>query len=203
MLVAHYDRDLWHFYEGLRLGLRRTARHHDFRTSAHSGQPADALARLPNRFRRDRAGVHHDGVFEAGADGGVADHLGFVGVEAAAECDDLDAHATAANSAGSKTPSNSNATGPVISTWSSFSRHSIARSPPGSVTVTLRPVLRSRAAATAAAHAAEPQAFVSPAPRTQVRTMMCSRDCTAQSEILARSGNIGWFSSSGPIFARS
>ena len=47
------------------------------------------------------------------------------------------------------------------------------------------------AAATAAAHAAEPQALVSPAPRSQVRTTMWSSDFTAQSEMLARSGKIG------------
>ena len=45
-------------------------------------------------------------------------------------------------------------------------------SPPGSVTLTLRPVRLSRAAATAAAQAAEPQALVRPAPRSQVRMMM-------------------------------
>src|SRR5205807_6656425 len=73
----------------------------------------------------------------------------------------------------------------------------------GSVTVTLRLLLRRRTAATAAAQAAEPQALVSPAPRSQVRTMMCWRDATWQSEMLARSGKIGWFSSSGPIFERS
>ena len=77
----------------------------------------------------------------------AADHLRLVGVEPAAEGDDVDAHRRGArpvaNSAGSKRPSNSYSTGPVISTWSSRSRHSIARSPPGSVTVTLRPVRRS------------------------------------------------------------
>ena len=68
--------------------------------------------------------------------------------------------------------------GPVISTWSSLSRHSMARSPPGSETVTFRPVRESRAAATAAAHAAEPQASVSPAPRSQVRiTTRCRAAC--------------------------
>ena len=38
----------------------------------------------------------------------------------------------------SNVPLNSNATGPVISTWSSLSRHSMVSSPPGSVTRTLR-----------------------------------------------------------------
>jgi len=73
-------------------------------------------------------------------------------------------------------PSNSNSTGPVISTWPSPSRQSIMRSPPGKVTRTLRPVRLSRAAATAAAQAAEPQALVSPAPRSQVRMTTCSFD---------------------------
>ena len=42
-------------------------------------------------------------------------------------------------------------------------------SPPGNVICTVRLVRRSRAAATAVAQAAEPQALVSPAPRSQVR----------------------------------
>ena len=53
------------------------------------------------------------------------------------------------------------------------------------------------------AQAAEPQAFVRPAPRSQVRTTMCSRETICASEILARSGKIGWFSSIGPILPRS
>ena len=44
------------------------------------------------------------------------------------------------------------------------------RSPPGSDTFTLRPVRLVRAAETAAAQAAEPQARVRPAPRSQVRS---------------------------------
>ena len=39
--------------------------------------------------------------------------------------------------------------------------------------------------------AAEPQALVSPAPRSQVRITICSRVFTAASEIFARSGKIG------------
>ena len=65
----------------------------------------------------------------------------------------------------------SSAKGPVIRIWSSLSRQSMTRSPPGSVTVTLRPVSPRRAAATAAAQAAVPQARVSPAPRSQVRSL--------------------------------
>src|SRR5439155_24866184 len=119
--------------------------------------------------------------------------------------EDIDAHQAApafANNAGLNRPLYSYSTGPVIRTWSSASRHSIMRLPPGNVTITLRPVRRDRAAATAAAQAAEPHALVKPAPRSQVRITMCSRDFTVASEILARSGNIGWFSSSGPNFSR-
>ena len=46
-------------------------------------------------------------------------------------------------------------------------------------------------AATAAAQAAEPQALVSPAPRSQVRMTMWLRETICASVILARSGNIG------------
>src|SRR5262249_57549309 len=127
-------------------------------------EPADRLARLPHRLGRHRAGVDHDRLGEAGRLRLPPDHLRLAGVEPATEGDDIDAHAAPAlaNNAGSKRPSYSKATGPVISTWSSRSRHSIVRSPPGSVTVTLRPVRRSRAAAPAAAQAAEPPAPLSP-----------------------------------------
>ena len=75
-------------------------------------------------------------------------------------------------------------TGPVISTWPSLSRQSMVRSPPGSVTFTLRLVRLSRAAATAAAQAAEPQALVRPAPRSQVRMTMCvARDDMRQRDV--------------------
>src|SRR4051812_11266761 len=192
LFVAENKRDLGHLCEGFRLGLCRAAGDDDRRVRALACEPADRLARLAHRLGGHRAAIDDDCVFDAGRRGVAADHLGLVGVQSAAEGDDLGAHqATAANSAGSKRPSNSKATGRVISTWSSFSRHSISKSPPGSVTVTLRSVLRRRAAATAAAQAAEPQALVRPAPRSQVRTMMCSRVLTLATEMLARSGNIG------------
>ena len=115
-IIAGYERDLGHVREGVRLGLGRAAGHHDLRIGALALEAADALPRLPHGFRRHRAGVDDDGIFHAGLRGGVADHLQLVGVEPAAECDDVDAHATAANSAGSNRPSYSNATGPVIRT---------------------------------------------------------------------------------------
>ena len=56
---------------------------------------------------------------------------------------------------------------------------------------------------TAVAQAAVPQARVRPAPRSQVLSMMWSGATTWAIEILARSGKIGWFSSIGPMAARS
>ena len=57
-------------------------------------------------------------------------------------------------------------------TWSS-SRHSTCSvPPPGVIRLTLRPVRLVRAAATTEAQAAEPQALVRPAPRSQVRMIM-------------------------------
>ena len=67
----------------------------------------------------------------------------------------------------------------------------------------LWPVRPFRAAATRAAQAAEPQARVKPTPRSQTFKAMCAWEVTWASEIFARSGKIGWFSSKGPIFERS
>src|SRR6202011_3020620 len=154
-------------------------------------------------FIGDRAAVDDDGLLKARARGLARDPLGFERMEATAEGDDLDAHATDENRDGSNFPSYSNDAVPVISTWSSRSRHSIASLPPGSVISTLRLARFSRAAATAVAQAAEPQARVKPAPRSQVRMVMWSRSTMWASVMLARSGKIGWFSNSGPKRPRS
>src|SRR5476649_1508250 len=61
----------------------------------------------------------------------------------------------------------------------------MVRSPPGSVTFTLRSLRLSRAAATAAAQAAEPQARVRPEPRSQVRMTMASRETICANITLA------------------
>ena len=60
-----------------------------------------------------------------------------------------------------------------------------------------------RCAATAVAQAAEPQARVSPAPRSQTRSLIRRGSITCATEMLARSGKSGWCSSKGPIRARS
>src|SRR6056297_994393 len=74
-------------------------------------------------------------------------------------------------SAGNRS-SHSISTGPVISTWESLSRQVMSRSPPGRLTSASRPVNLRRAAATSAAQAADPQARVSPAPRSQTLSRM-------------------------------
>ncbi len=113
----------------------------------------------------------------------AADHLEFGGGEPAAEGDDVDGHCRGptfdhakscrpgrANSAGSKVPSRSYSAGPVISTWSSVSRHSMRRSPPGKVTVTTAAAPpRGRDRNGASGGAAGPG---EPAPRSHVRTTM-------------------------------
>src|SRR6185437_10280801 len=194
---------LRHIGEHLRLGLRRAAGDDDAQRGPFALEPADRLPRLRDRLIGDRAAVDDDGVIESGALGLCAQNLGLEGVEAAAKGDDVNAHATDANNAGSNWPSYSKAAGPVIRTWSSRLRHSIVRSPPGKVICTVRSVRFSRAAATAVAQAAEPQALVSPAPRSQVRIVTWSRSTIWASVMLARSGKIGWFSSNGPKRRRS
>ena len=88
-----------------------------------AAKPADGLPGLGRGFARNRAGVDDQNAGEAGRRGFATDHLRLVGVEPAAEGDDVDGHvapglaATASvNSAGLKRPSNSNSAGPVIST---------------------------------------------------------------------------------------
>src|SRR5262249_24335209 len=142
LLVAQHQGNLGHDGEGFRLRLRGAAGHHDARIGPLALEFADRLARLPHRLGSDRAGIHHHGVGDAGGRRRAADHLGLVGVEAAAEGDDVDAHGAPAldtsalavsagtKRTGSNVPAYSYCTGPVISTWSSRSRHSMPRSPP-------------------------------------------------------------------------
>src|SRR5690606_34114256 len=140
---------------------------------------ADRLLRLPDGFRGDRAGVEDDGAAAQRAEAGIfrlpPHHFRFIGVEAAAECDDIDGHQAALSASrvhspvtGSNVPEHSHSAGPVMTTGSS-SRYSMRSRPPGPVTPTVRPVRPVRAAETAAAQAADPQARVTPAPRSHVR----------------------------------
>src|SRR6185437_91638 len=113
--VAEHAIDLGHGRERRRFGLRRAAGNHNARAGPLAPDTADILARLAHRFRRHRAGVHHHCVAEPG--GRAPNRFRLGDVEPAAESDHIDAHAAPAlNKAGSKRPSNSNATVPVIST---------------------------------------------------------------------------------------
>src|SRR5262245_50743776 len=172
LVIAEHAVDFAHVRKCCRLSLRRAARHHDAHIGPLARKLADRLPGLRHRFGSDRAGIDHNCVGEPCRLRLAPDRLRLIGVEPAAESHHIDGHGSAPtlNSAGSKRPSNSYSTGPVISTWSSRSRHSIMSSPPGNVTATLRSARLSRAAATATAQAADPQALVRPAPRSQVRT---------------------------------
>src|SRR5215210_2128004 len=210
VIVAEHAIDFRHAREHVWLRLRRTTGDHDPQLRPRPLEPPDRLPRLRHRFIGDRATVDDDGFAEPGVLGVAGDHLGFEGVEPATKGDDFHAHvtphsryATEANSDGSKRPSYSKLAVPVINTWSSRSRHSMVSSPPGRAICTVRLARFRRAAATAVAHAAEPQAFVNPAPRSQVRIVMWSRSTMCANVMLARSGKIGWFSRSGPKRARS
>jgi hypothetical protein len=173
VVIADHAVDLSHVGEHPALRLRGAAGDDDARFGPLALQFSDRLARLRHRLVGDGTAIDDNGVHEPRAFRLAADHLGLEGVETAAEGDDLDAHhATGANSAGSKVPSYSKVAVPVISTWSSRSRHSIPSLPPGSVISTVLLARFSRAAATAVAQAAEPQALVRPAPRSQVRIVM-------------------------------
>src|SRR5262249_15554516 len=190
VVVADDAIDLRHLGKRRRIGLRRATGDDDARIRARARLCPDRLPGLAHRFGRNRAGGHHNSFFNASRGRLGADYPRLVGIEPASKCENVDAHAAPclADRSGSNRPSNSYSTGPVINTCPSLSRHSIKRSPPGNVTVTLRPTRRVRAAATATAQAAEPQALVRPAPRSQVRTSTLDVDVTTASEILARSG---------------
>ena len=109
----------------------------------------------------------------------------------------------ASNSAASRTNSPSNSTGPVISTWSSSA-------PPFDDEFAARQAHRSLAlreaeteAATTVAQAAEPQARVSPTPRSQTRAVTRHARRSRAKVMLAFSGNIGWTSIRAPHPAAS
>src|SRR5665213_2086581 len=189
-LVAQDAVDFGHGGKGFRIGLRRAAGDDDLPLRLFTPDAANRLPRLAHGFRGHRAGVDHNSIAVAGHS---FDDFRLDDIEPAAEGDNLNRHGATAfsNNAESNLPANSNSTGPVINTWPSLSRQSTVNSPPGSVIFTFRLARLSRAAATAAAQAAEPQALVKPAPRSQVRIMMCSREAICARVILARSGKIG------------
>ena len=95
LLIAEHAVDLGHRGKRCGLGLRGTAGDDDAGTRPLAPQLADRLPRLPRRLRGDRAGVDHHGVGEPGRFRLAPDQLQLVGIEPAAEGEDIDAHATA------------------------------------------------------------------------------------------------------------
>src|SRR6185312_5755297 len=171
------------------IDLGRAARDDDARARTLAPRPADGLAGLPLGLGRDGAGVDDDGVGQAGGAGMAPHHLGFEGVEPAAEGDDVGRPHTAPRASdSSSTPVKLVATGPVMRTWPSGS-HSISSGPPSSTTSALRPVSPRRAAATRVAQAPVPQARVMPTPRSHTRMRIRVGDSTVAVSMLQRSGN--------------
>ena len=79
----------------------------------------------------------------------------------------------------------------------------ISSMPPGALTRTGLLTNPKRTPAQAAAQAEDPEACVSPAPRSQIRIEMVLGPIGTASWTLVRLGKIVWFSSSGPISSKS
>src|SRR3954453_15439027 len=119
--IRHDGGDFSHLRERRSLGFDRAACCDDPRLRTVSGGAPDPLARRADGLGRDRAGVDDDKIAFASRYGSAAHRLGFNEVQPAAEGQYLNrgmrAHAaTSAKAAGSSRVSNSNSTGPVIST---------------------------------------------------------------------------------------
>ena len=93
-LVADDAVDLGHCSETLGLCLRRATGDDDALMRPLALQAADRLPCLPHSFRGYGAGIDDDRVADAARNGLAQDDLRLVGVEPAAECDDVDAHDT-------------------------------------------------------------------------------------------------------------
>ncbi len=88
--IAQHRVDLFHRRIGRGLGLRRAAGDDDARARPLAPRAADRLARLAHGFRRHRAGVEDHRVFEAGFGRARLHAFRLIGVQTAAEGDDLD-----------------------------------------------------------------------------------------------------------------
>ena len=167
------------------VGLRRAAGDDDLAARIVAPRLADRLLGLPHGLGRHRAGVDDQRVGQPGLLGLGLHHFGFVGVEAAAEGERLDAHQAASQLARPGAGRRIELAGELVLGRAGH-QDMVVGAPfddadrrPAASTVALRP----RCAwcgrpLTSAAQAAVPQARVSPAPRSQVRTMMWSGDTT-------------------------
>ena len=127
LLVAEHEVDLVHGREARRVGLRGAAGDDDPRARILAARLADRLLGLAHGLGRHGAGVEdHRAVLQlaqARRRRLAAHDFRLVGVEPAAEGDDVDAHQAAlsvsraqAPVAGSKLPENSHSAGPVMMT---------------------------------------------------------------------------------------
>src|SRR5690348_16459908 len=145
--------------------LRGAAGHQDLRRGAAAVRVTDRLARLAHRFVGHGAAVDDDPVLACRSR--ARDRLAFSEVEPAAEGDSLDAHCRASRSS---SPSNTCVAPPRIRMgWPGA--QSIVRLPPVMSTRTGDLARFVAMAATALAHAPVPHARVSPAPRSNVRSL--------------------------------
>ncbi len=111
--VSQHEIDFGHRGIGIRLGLGGAARDDDPGGRVGAARLADGLTRLAHGLPRHGAGVDDHGVAQTRLGCARADRLGFIGVEAAAESDDL-AHARASSAPRSISPTKLSADGPVI-----------------------------------------------------------------------------------------
>ena len=91
-LVAQDVIHFGHGGEGLRIELGRAAGDDDARQGIALTVLADFLTRLAHRFAGHRAGVDHDGRIETGPTAMGTHHLALIGVQPAAEIDNLERH---------------------------------------------------------------------------------------------------------------
>src|SRR3954467_12044418 len=95
-------------------------------------------------------------------------------------------------------PSNTDCAGPVITTGCASRGHAICSMPPRVSTCTGESSIPSEMPATAAAQAPVPQESVSPAPRSNTRSLMCPRSMICIYPALVRCAKRGWCSIDGP-----
>ena len=154
IIIAENQIHLIHRGEAFAFGLGRTTRYNDPGIRIVSLGTANLLACLTHRLIGYRASIDQNGIIEPSLGCLLLHHLGFVGVETATKGHHLDCHsAVSADCAGSFcqvkssrliAPTYSSSVAPDIRIWSSTSRHSMIKSPPGKCTSTLRSVRRLR-----------------------------------------------------------
>src|SRR5262249_40820492 len=153
VLVAEHAVHFGHIHVACWIELYGAARGDNMGVRVFAPQFAQHLQALALGLFGHGAGIDDDGVAQAGVARVGAHHFAFVGIEPAAQAHNPRALIARlqrghASKLASRVPAKDWATGPVMITWPS-ARHSICRSPPSRVTVTLRSVKPRRAAATA------------------------------------------------------